>query len=402
MSFWNKLFGGATGSTKAKPAAPAVSSSPQAKPVPPAVPSSPQVKPVVAPATSSSQVKPVASVGAGSSASPAVEPKSTAIVDAAHAGLELPKELGPDSGKVHLNAVFADYARDQLLAMCQAMPIEKLDFRRPASSDLMNRAVSVSLLMVRYLAAKDKPQEYGDVLIPRFLAQLERHSPESIHQQVAVILEQFGGELSSGGREREALRCFTVLSKTPFGKTVAPRVSGYVFALHYNIALKSKRREDIEVAMQAFDSLPPSEREPFSNALPKLTSLLPNLPEVPISAAVVRTNTNVKGDLVTAVKGFRDKNVPRAEAASQLKASGQFDLEVFKEVILDESVQISARQIAMFIGASSGDPEFMMFLAKEFVLNKNPKLMIDNPKYGSLGMFSDAKDICEKHGFRFN
>src|SRR5665213_3550305 len=119
MSFWNKLFGGATGSTKAKPAAPAVSSSPQAKPVPPAVPSSPQVKPVVAPATSSSQVKPVASVGAGSSASPAVEPKSTAIVDAADAGLELPKELGPDSGKVHLNAVFADYARDQLLAMCQ-------------------------------------------------------------------------------------------------------------------------------------------------------------------------------------------------------------------------------------------------------------------------------------------
>jgi hypothetical protein len=42
-------------------------------------------------------------------------------------GLELPKELGPDTGKVHLDAVFANHTREQLLAMCGGMPIEQLN-----------------------------------------------------------------------------------------------------------------------------------------------------------------------------------------------------------------------------------------------------------------------------------
>ena len=101
----------------------------------------------------------------------------------------------------------------------------------------------------------------------------------------------------------------------------------------------------------------------------------------------------MKAAFISAIKALRDKNVPPLEAASQLKASGQFDLDLFKEIILDESVQISVRQRAMFIGAASGDTAFIVFLANEFVLNHNPKR--------SLGMFSDAKDICEQHGMRF-
>jgi hypothetical protein len=188
-------------------------------------------------------------------------------------GLELPKELGPDTGTVHLNAVFAEHTRDDLLAMCRAMPIEWLDFCRPGSSDLMNRTVSVSLLMVRYLAAKDKPQEYGDVLIPRFTAQLERYDPETIHPQLAVQLEQLGGELAAGGRKNDALRCFLFLSKTLFGRAVAPRVSEYILAMRCNIALESKTREDVDAAVQLFSSLAPSQREQSSLAIAKLKSL---------------------------------------------------------------------------------------------------------------------------------
>jgi phage tail tube protein FII len=128
----------------------------------------------------------------------------------------------------------------------------------------MNRAVSVSLLMARYLAGNDNLKECGDIVIPRLLARLERSDAKSIHQQVAIQLEQLGGEVAAGGREREALRCFIIVSKTLFVHTISSRVSGYIFAMRNNIALKSKAKEDVEAALQHFDSLPPSEREQFA------------------------------------------------------------------------------------------------------------------------------------------
>lgn len=120
-----------------------------------------------------------------------------------------------------------------------------------------------------------------------------------------------------------------------------------------------------------------------------------------MSVAHPPVGAKAKADFITAVTELRDKNVPYEEAASQLKASGNFDFELIKDVVLDESVQVSVRQKAMFIGAVSGDADFIAFLANALVLGKDPKLMIDNPKYGSFGMWSDAKDICERNGMRF-
>ena len=108
-----------------------------------------------------------------------------------------------------------------------------------------------------------------------------------------------------------------------------------------------------------------------------------------------------KDELIAALRDVRDKSIPHQEAASQLKVNGKFDIELFKEVVLDESLQISLRQKAMFIGATSGEETFILLLARSFVLGKDPKLMIDNPKHGSFGMWADAKEICEQHGIKF-
>jgi hypothetical protein len=57
-------------------------------------------------------------------ATPVTSQQSSPPSKSAPMGLELPKELGPDTGKVHLDAVFANHTREQLLAMCGGMPIE--------------------------------------------------------------------------------------------------------------------------------------------------------------------------------------------------------------------------------------------------------------------------------------
>lgn len=100
------------------------------------------------------------------------------------------------------------------------------------------------------------------------------------------------------------------------------------------------------------------------------------------------------------------------KAANAIAASNKFSIEVVKELVLDSffsnlpmDIRVGAntvRFVSMHVGATMGGPSFARWLAENIVVGRQPAQMIDNPcKYGSWGMWQDAKALCEKLGVRF-
>jgi hypothetical protein len=119
------------------------------------------------------------------------------------------------------------------------------------------------------------PHEYGDVVIPRLIVQLERHDPKHLNVLVGPQIEEFAVALVNGGRPYEALRCLTILEGTLFCKArvVQDRVSMYVFIALRNIANRTKATSDIRAALRQVEALAAEGRERLATAIAELREM---------------------------------------------------------------------------------------------------------------------------------
>jgi hypothetical protein len=131
--------------------------------------------------------------------------------------------------------------------------------------------------------------------------------------------------------------------------------------------------------------------------------------------AAANTPAGSKVELISVIAEMSlNKTVGEEKAvAKAIAASKRFDIDVVKELVLDSffdnlpmNVSVGGntlRSVSMHIGATMGDPSFAKWLAENIVVGRRPAQMIDNPcKYGSWGMWQDAKALCEKLGVSFS
>jgi len=139
----------------------------------------------------------------------------------------------------------------------------------------MDYAATVTTVTAKYLAGKDMPPEYGEAVIPRLIAQLERHDPKHLNVLVGPQLEELATALVNGGRPHEALRCLLVLEGTLFCKAeaVRSRVSMYTFIALRNIANRTKEGSDVQAALRQVKALSPKSREQLATAIEELREM---------------------------------------------------------------------------------------------------------------------------------
>lgn len=215
----------------------------------------------------------IVALNIGKIAEPANIPPSSAPPLRPHnnSKLSLPAEFDTGNSKIHLNDLFSKTSRERLLAICQSLPIEALNLEEPAKTDLMNRAVTVSLVTTAYVAEDKQRSDYADILVPRILGRLRQSEPSGIQGEMAKVLERLGTALSNGGRYHDALRVFRFVEQTLYGKSVAAnRLGLYIYGNLHNIANQSGSREDIIAAIQFGELLPPDQRNQAQSMISKL------------------------------------------------------------------------------------------------------------------------------------
>jgi hypothetical protein len=117
-----------------------------------------------------------------------------------------------------------------------------------------------------------------------------------------------------------------------------------------------------------------------------------------------------KADLISMIAKMQ--TFETAAAAKAIVASNRFGIDVVKELVIEtffdklpygiNVAPITVRSVSMEVGDAMGGSSFANWLGKNIVVGREPAQMIDNPcKYGSFGMWQDAKELCEKHGMRF-
>jgi hypothetical protein len=122
-----------------------------------------------------------------------------------------------------------------------------------------------------------------------------------------------------------------------------------------------------------------------------------------------------KAELISMIEELTDTDrgglIEETEAAKAIAASNRFGIDVVKELVIESffdkmPMQVrkrnTVRSVSMKIGAAMGGPSFARWLAENVVVGRQPAQMMDNHlKYGSFGMWQDAKALCEKLGIRF-
>ena len=95
-------------------------------------------------------------------------------------------------------------------------------------------------------------------------------------------------------------------------------------------------------------------------------------------------------------------------AAKTIAATNRFSIDVVKELVLesffDGRMRNEVRSVSIKLGDALGGLAFAIWLAENIVIGRSPAQMIktDDPsKTGCLGMWDNAKTLCEKHGIEF-
>ena len=193
-----------------------------------------------------------------------------------------------------------------------------------------------------------------------------------------------------------------------------------------NIAIQSNARDDYTAAIAASEKLPASQAEQVGTAIEKLRQKMEALPVTPpveslaVPAATKpdelqargtgNTSAGSKAELISTIEELTNTK-PEAQAAKAIADSKTFGLEVVKELVIEAFFSKlpkevrkdnTVRFVSMNIGALMGGAAFAKWLAENIVAGRSPAQMMDSPfKYGSFGMWQDAKELCEKLGIRF-
>ena len=169
--------------------------------------------------------------------------------------LELPPEF---DGKMSYRDMFRTRTPEQLHAMCRALPVERLNLNRPGISSEMGRAVTQIFAVSTYMATKEVPPEFGDILFPRLVGQISKYNGADLHLELCDLVRDFAIQLAAGGRHREATRVLTVLKDSLFWRAW-PQADICLFASLNNIALETNLRPDFMAALEAAQQIPASQ-----------------------------------------------------------------------------------------------------------------------------------------------
>lgn len=217
MSFWKDLFGGSSKPISVVPA--------------PSQPSSP--------------------VSVANVANPISSPPSAR-------DLELPAEF---DGRMSYRAMFQTLPPERLRAMCRALPIEQLDLNRPGRPPIareMGAAISQVFGVSIYMATKEVPSEYGDIVFPRLVSQIAKYKGSELHLELCDLVRDFAIYLASAGRHQEAVRVLYVLKDSLFWHTFS-QGQLLLFGSLNNIAVRTNERADFIAALGAAKQIPPNQ-----------------------------------------------------------------------------------------------------------------------------------------------
>jgi hypothetical protein len=377
MSFWRKVFGGGSKQT-------------------PAAPVMPQPRPLA--------------------------PKATASPTPGSAGsLELPPEF---DGKTSYRDMFRTRTPEQLHSMCRALPVEQLNLSRPGISREMGRAITQVFAVSIYMATKEVPSEYGDILFSRLVAQIGKYKGADLHLELCDLVRDFAVQLGAGGRYREAVRVLNVLRGSLFWRAW-PQADVCLFASLNNIAIETNSHSDFMAALTAAERVPASQLDEIGGAeairklKQRMEAAVPGATSQPERAQPEGTADAMvgsKAELIQMIERSTEVEVgglieTETKAAQSIASSNRFDLDVVKELVLesffdkmprDVRNRNAMRSVSMKVGAAMGGYSFATWLAQNVVVGRAPAQMMDEPhKYGSFGMWQDAKALCEKHGVKF-
>ncbi len=192
-------------------------------------------------------------------------PAKPASVPPSAGSLELPPEF---DGKMSYRDMFKNLQPARLRAMCSALPVEQLDLNRPGRPPLareMGRAISQIFAVSIYMATKDVPSEFGDIVFPRLISKIEEYNGPELHLELCDLVRDFGIHLASVERHRDALRVLRVLKSSLFWRTFSQGDLLIYMALH-NIAIETNTRQDYLAAIAAAAQVPASQAEQVRDA----------------------------------------------------------------------------------------------------------------------------------------
>jgi ankyrin repeat protein len=174
--------------------------------------------------------------------------------------LELPPEF---DGKMSYRDMFQTLPPEQLRAMCRALPVEQLDLNRaghPGFAVEMGRAITQVFAVSIYMATKEVPSEFGDIVFPRLINKIEEYDGSDLHLELCDLVRDFAINLSAGGRVREAFRVLRVLKESLFWR-VWPQADICMFIVLQKIAIQTNSRQDYMVALAAAERIPAGQRD---------------------------------------------------------------------------------------------------------------------------------------------
>jgi hypothetical protein len=174
--------------------------------------------------------------------------------------LELPPEF---DGKLSYREMFQTLPPERLRAMCRALPVEQLDLNRPGRPGIareMGRAITQVFAVSIYMATKNVPAEFGDVVVPRLVSQITKYEGTDLHLELCDLVRDFAINLGAVGRHREAVRVLNVLKGSLFWHTFSQGELCLFTNLH-NIAIETNGRTDFITALEAAKQIPASQMD---------------------------------------------------------------------------------------------------------------------------------------------
>jgi len=156
--------------------------------------------------------------------------------------------------------------------MCRALPVELLDLNRPGRPGIareMGRAITQIFAVSIYMATKEVPSEFGDIVFPRLISKIEEYNGPELHLELCDLVRDFGIYLGAGGRHRDSLRVLRVLKSSLFWHTFS-QGNLLIFTELHNIAIETNTRQDYLAAIAAAEQVPASQTEQVRDAIEDL------------------------------------------------------------------------------------------------------------------------------------
>jgi hypothetical protein len=144
-------------------------------------------------------------------------------------------------------------------------------------SDAMADLVTACFSLAEVISKRDGDPQYADIFIPRLIKRIEEHDPKKIIPLAWKPIRDLALNLIRGKRNREALRCLSFVKRTLLGSSWTNKDHGgafWIFAAHANIAWNSKKREDIESALDLVRTLKSTEHQEMSQIIDGLNKRL--------------------------------------------------------------------------------------------------------------------------------